>query len=47
MDACLNLLELLQKEFKSLGESLGFSQAQMEQLLVENTSLQESESFLT
>lgn len=47
IDVHLYLFELLQKEFPSLRESLEFSQAQMEQLLMETISLQESVSSLT
>ncbi|XP_039870018.1 uncharacterized protein LOC120722883 [Simochromis diagramma] len=46
-DARLSLLEILHREFKSLRESLEFSQQQVETLAAENTTLRESVKSLT
>ncbi|KAL4000606.1 solute carrier family 15, member 5 [Sarotherodon galilaeus] len=46
-DARLSLVEILQWEFKSLQESLEFSQQQVETLAAENATLRESVKCLT
>ncbi len=46
-DARLSLVEILHREFKSLRESLEFSQQQVETLAAENASLRDSVKSLT
>ncbi|KAL3973864.1 phosphatidylinositol phospholipase C, delta [Sarotherodon galilaeus] len=46
-DARLSLVEILHREFKSLRESLEFSQQQVETLTAENATLRESVKCLT
>ncbi|KAL3974026.1 hypothetical protein ACER0C_022652 [Sarotherodon galilaeus] len=46
-DARLSLVEILHREFKSLRESLEFTQQQVETLAAENATLQESVKSLT
>ncbi|KAL3997010.1 hypothetical protein ACER0C_009666 [Sarotherodon galilaeus] len=46
-DARLSLVEILHREFKSLRESLEFSQQQVETLAAENATLRESVKCLT
>ncbi|KAL4007045.1 ATP-binding cassette, subfamily C (CFTR/MRP), member 12 [Sarotherodon galilaeus] len=46
-DARLSLVEILHREFKSLRESLEFSQQQVETLVAENATLRESVKSLT
>ncbi|XP_019220045.1 uncharacterized protein LOC109204166 [Oreochromis niloticus] len=46
-DARLSLVEILHREFKSLKESLEFSQQQVEMLAAENATLRESVKSLT
>ncbi|KAL3980751.1 aryl hydrocarbon receptor nuclear translocator [Sarotherodon galilaeus] len=46
-DARLSLVEILHREFKSLKESLEFSQQQVETLAAENATLRESVKSLT
>ncbi|KAL3976473.1 glucuronokinase [Sarotherodon galilaeus] len=46
-DARLSLVEILHREFKSLRESLEFSQQQVETLAAENATLRESVKSLT
>ncbi len=46
-DSRLSLVEILHREFKSLRESLEFSQQQVETLAAENASLRDSVKSLT